>query len=125
MVALGFGELSPDMGEATYGSDCKLCVTLDEGAVGAQAVALEVALEGGFCFFSNEDVIEAGMERSDMDRSEATCPEGVRPAGSINWRGWCASRKGRRARGDDRPIGSPELLSRCRGQDSGWGFHRL
>lgn len=24
-----------------------------------------------------------GMERSDMDRSAATCPEGVRPEGSI------------------------------------------
>jgi hypothetical protein len=27
-----------------------------------------------------------GMERSDMDRSEATCPAGVRPAGSIKTR---------------------------------------
>jgi hypothetical protein len=25
----------------------------------------------------------AGTERSEMDRSEATCPEGVRPEGSI------------------------------------------
>ena len=46
-------------------------MTFDEGAVGAQAVALKIATEGGFAVFADEDFIQAGMEWSDMDRNDS------------------------------------------------------
>ena len=57
----GFPEFPPDVGEATDGDDVEFEMTLDEGAVGSQAVALEVSVEGGFAVFADEDLIEASV----------------------------------------------------------------
>ena len=61
MITFGFDELAADVCETADGDDVELWVTLDEGAVGSQAVALEVAGEGGVAFFADEDVVEAGV----------------------------------------------------------------
>ncbi len=45
MLVAGFLELAGDVGEAGYGDDGEFRVSVDEGAVGAQAVALEAAAE--------------------------------------------------------------------------------
>ena len=45
MVALGFSELAPDVGQAADGGDVEVVVTLTEGLVGSQTVALKVALK--------------------------------------------------------------------------------
>ena len=57
----GLTELSPDVDEAADGDDVEVFVSINKGAVGSQAVALEVAVEGGFAIFANEDVVEAGV----------------------------------------------------------------
>jgi len=57
----GVFEFAGDVGEARYGDDGLLWVPGDEGAVGAQAVALEVATERGCAFFANEDGVETGV----------------------------------------------------------------
>ena len=57
----GFTEFSPDVGEAADGDDVEMFVSIYKGAVGSQAVALEVATEGGFAIFADEDVVEAGV----------------------------------------------------------------
>jgi hypothetical protein len=57
----GFTEFSPDVGEAADGDDVEMVVSIYKGAVGSQAVALEVATEGGFAVFPDEDVVEAGV----------------------------------------------------------------
>jgi hypothetical protein len=57
----GITELSPDVGEAADGDDVEMFVSINKGAVGSQAVALEVAVEGGFAIFADEDVVEAGV----------------------------------------------------------------
>lgn len=61
MITFGFNKLAADVREAADGDDVELWVTLDEGAVGSQAVALEVACEGGLSFFVDEVVVEAGV----------------------------------------------------------------
>lgn len=61
VVVTGFPEFPPDVGEATDGDDVEFKMTLDEGAVGSQAVALEVSVEGGFAVFADEDLIEASV----------------------------------------------------------------
>lgn len=55
MVALGFGELPPDMGEAADGGKVQVVVPFEEGPVGAEAVALEVAAEGVLGVFTDEN----------------------------------------------------------------------
>ena len=57
----GFTEFSPDVGEAADGDDVEMFVSIYKGAVGSQAVALEVATEGGFAIFADEDVVEASV----------------------------------------------------------------
>ena len=57
----GITELSPDVDEAADGDDVEMVVSINKGAVGSQAVALEVAVEGGFAIFADENVVEAGV----------------------------------------------------------------
>lgn len=57
----GLTELSPDVDEAADGDDVEVSVSINKGAVSSQAVALEVATEGGFAIFPDEDVVEAGV----------------------------------------------------------------
>ena len=59
MVVAGFGKFSPDVSEAADGDDVEVLVALDESAVGSQAIALEMALKGGFVVFADEDAVEA------------------------------------------------------------------
>ena len=61
MLVAGFLELAGDVGEAGYGGDGEFRMAVDEGAVGAQAVALEVAAEGCFPIPADEDVVQAGV----------------------------------------------------------------
>jgi hypothetical protein len=61
VVVFGFVEFAPDVCEAADGDDFKLRVALAEGAVGSQAVALEVAGERGVSVIVDEDVVEAGV----------------------------------------------------------------
>ena len=61
VIVAGFPEFPPDVGEATDGDDVESEMTLDEGAVGSQAVALEVSVEGGLAVFADEDLIEASV----------------------------------------------------------------
>ena len=61
MIPSRFSELAPDVGEAADGDDLKVMVTFSKGAVGAQAVALEIAIEGVLVVFCDEDVVEAGV----------------------------------------------------------------
>ena len=61
VISFGFDELAPDVSEAAYGDDVEVRVTSDEGAVAAVAIALEVAVEGGFSFSIDEDVVETGV----------------------------------------------------------------
>jgi len=61
MVVLGFGELPADVNEAGNRRDGQVRMALDEGAIGAQAVALEVAAEGRFVVFANEDGVQTGV----------------------------------------------------------------
>ena len=49
------------MSEAADGDDVEMSVAIDKGAVGSQSVTLEVACEGGFAVFADEDVVEAGV----------------------------------------------------------------
>ena len=59
VVAAGLGELPADMGETGHRRDGKLRMALDEGSVGAQTVALEVAVEGAFAVPSDENGVQA------------------------------------------------------------------
>jgi len=61
VVVAGFPEFPPDVGEAADGDDGEFEMTLDEGAVSSQAVALEVSVEGGLAVFTDEDLIQAGV----------------------------------------------------------------
>lgn len=61
MISLSFGEFPPDVCEAAYGSYRKFGVALDKGAVGAQAVALEMTFKGRLAVFADEDALEAGV----------------------------------------------------------------
>lgn len=61
VVVAGFPEFPPDVGEATDGDDVEFKMTLDEGAVGSQAIALEVSVERGLAVFADEDLIEASV----------------------------------------------------------------
>jgi hypothetical protein len=45
VVALGFGELAPDVGEAADGGNLKILVAVTESLVSSQAVALKVAVK--------------------------------------------------------------------------------
>lgn len=61
MVFFGFEKFSPNMGKAGNGDDSKVGEAFDEGAVGSQAIALEVAAEGLFSVGCDEDSVEAGV----------------------------------------------------------------
>ena len=61
MVVARLFEFPADVREAGHGCDVQVGVTLDEGAVGAEAVALEVAVEGLSVFPVDEDGVEAGV----------------------------------------------------------------
>ncbi len=61
VVVSRFPEFPPNVGEAADGDDGQEGEAFDEGAVGAQAVALEVAGEGVFAFGVDEDVVQAGV----------------------------------------------------------------
>ena len=58
---MGFDELAPNVREAAYGDDFKISVTLAEGAVSMQTVALKVATEGCASLVVDEDLVEAGV----------------------------------------------------------------
>ena len=55
MVALGFGELSPDVSQAADGDNLKILVAFTESLVSSQTVALKVAGEGVLIVLANED----------------------------------------------------------------------
>lgn len=61
MVFFGFEKFSPNVGKAGNGDDGKVGEAFDEGAVGSQAVALEVAAEGLFSVGCDEDSVKAGV----------------------------------------------------------------
>jgi len=61
VVIAGFVKLPPDVGEAGDGDDFQMGMAGDECLIGAQAVALQVALEGGVPFRADEDGVETGV----------------------------------------------------------------
>lgn len=61
VVVSRFPELPPNVGKAADGDDGQEGEAFNEGAVGAQAVALEVAVEGVLAFGVDEDVVQAGL----------------------------------------------------------------
>lgn len=61
VIVAGVEKLAPDVGEAGDGDDFQVGMAGDEGLIGAQAVALQIALEGGVSFRADEDGVEAGV----------------------------------------------------------------
>ena len=69
-MATDFLELAGDVGEAGYGRNGEFRMAVDEGAVGAQAVALEVAAEGWLPIVANERLrLTASVNRAILNRS--------------------------------------------------------
>ena len=61
VVLPGLVERPADVGEAGDSDDLQFRMALDEGLVGAQAVALEVAAERRLAVLANEDGVQAGV----------------------------------------------------------------
>ena len=61
MIVFGGDELTANVGETTDRHEVEVRVTLDEGAVGAQSVALQVPLEARSAVFADEDVVQTGV----------------------------------------------------------------
>ena len=61
IITAGFFELPTGVREAGHRGDVQIGMALDEGAIGAQAVALHVAVEGLAALFIDEDAVEAGV----------------------------------------------------------------
>jgi hypothetical protein len=54
-------EFASDVRKAGHGGDAQLRVTVDEGAVGAKSIALEVSVEELLALFVNKDTVEADV----------------------------------------------------------------
>jgi len=61
VIIAGVEKFSPNVGEAGDGDYSQVGMAGDEGLIGAQAVALQVALERGVSLFADEDGVEAGV----------------------------------------------------------------
>ncbi len=61
VIVAGSMEVPADVDEAGDGDDVQLGVARDEGLIGAQAVALKMAVEGRLSVVADEDVVEAGV----------------------------------------------------------------